>query len=158
MVGRDYVSCTVYPMKYDRGLVVLRCVVVIPSLHNGFTWYIYPYSPALLTGMGLLPDKKNRGLRLRREGRERFPRHRLRWRGKRSRHSLRNPQFYVPVKRPMGQSCDMTRILKDHFSGTITLHAEFKSISHDLEWHNYKCPMLTIKHFYSSVILRCETL
>ena len=127
VVGRAYVSCAVYPMKYDRGLVVLRRVVFIPPLYNGFTWSIYPYSPALLTGMGLLPGTKNRGLHLRRECRERFPRHRLqrkpvvsnpgmhhgimhdgignlRWRRKRSRHSrcMRNLQFYVSIKRPMG--------------------------------------------------------
>ena len=82
------------------------------------------------TNMGLLPDTKNCGLLMRRECRERFPRHRdpdkhhgtcvmyvpwwitgsltcgfvwSRWRGKRSRHSQRmwNPQFYVSGKRPI---------------------------------------------------------
>ena len=83
------------------------------------------------SGMGLLPDTYNCGLRMRRECR--FPRHRLQrkppvsdpgmhhgacvthvpwcmsgsltrgWRGKRSRHSrrMRNPHFYVSGKRPM---------------------------------------------------------
>ena len=80
--------------------------------------------------MGLLPDTQICGLRVRRECRERFSRHRLqrkpldsdtgmhlacaravmhvgianlRWRGKRSRHSrrMRNPQFCVSGKRPM---------------------------------------------------------
>ena len=86
--------------------------------------------------MGLLPDTWNCGLRMRRECRERFPRHQLQrkplvsnpgmhhgtcvthvpWcmsgsltcggRGKRSRHSrrMRNPQFYVSGKRPIGKS------------------------------------------------------
>ena len=80
--------------------------------------------------MGLLPDTQNCGLRMRRECRERFPRHRRlaiptcitaraharcmpvslsrgflwsRWREKRSRHSrrMRNPQICVSGKRPM---------------------------------------------------------
>ena len=79
--------------------------------------------------MGLLPDTQNCGLRMRRECQERFPRHgrlaipacitartwrtcrdacrgRLnggflwsRWRGKRTRHSRRNPQFCVSGER-----------------------------------------------------------
>ena len=81
--------------------------------------------------MGLLPDTQNWGLRVRRECRERLPRYRFqrkplvndpgmhhgtssarhveianpRWRGKRSRHSrrMRNPQFYVSVKRPIAR-------------------------------------------------------
>ena len=75
--------------------------------------------------MGLLPETQKCGLRMRWECRERFPRHRLqrkplvidpdmhhdtcvtanpRWRGKRTRHCrrMRNPQFYVSGKRPMG--------------------------------------------------------
>ena len=82
--------------------------------------------------MGLLPDTQNCGLRMRRECRERFPRHRglaipacitarasrawcmsgsltsgflwSRWREKRSRPSrcMRNLQFYVSGKWPMG--------------------------------------------------------
>ena len=77
--------------------------------------------------MGLLPDPNYCGLRMRRECRERFPRHRglaipcathvpwcmsglltsgfiwSRWRGKRSRHSprMRNPHICVSGKRPM---------------------------------------------------------
>ena len=76
--------------------------------------------------MGLSPDTQNCGLRMRRECRERCPRHRglaipscimsrclsesltsgflwSRWRGKRSRHSrrMRNPQFCEPGKRPI---------------------------------------------------------
>ena len=78
--------------------------------------------------MGLLTDTQNCGLRMRREYREGFPRHRglaiptctaarawrmpgsptndfllSRWRGKRSRHSRRmhTPQFCVSGKRPM---------------------------------------------------------
>ena len=68
--------------------------------------------------MGLFPDTYNWGLRMRRESRERFPRHRglviptcitaracvthVPWcmPGKRSR-SIRSPQFYVSGKRPM---------------------------------------------------------
>ena len=89
-----------------------------------------------LCGMGLLPDTQNRGLRMRRECRERFPRHRIQRKllvsdpgmhhgtcvthvpwcmsgslncgsdGKRSQDSrrMRNSQFYVSGKRPMGKS------------------------------------------------------
>ena len=81
--------------------------------------------------MGLLPDTQNLGLRMRRECRERFPRHQPQRKplvsdpgmhqgtrvthvpwcisgslncGKRSRHSrrMRNSQFYVSGKRPIG--------------------------------------------------------
>ena len=71
--------------------------------------------------MGLLPDTQNCGLRMRQVCQERFPRYQLqrkplvsdpvmhvgiaylRWRGKRSRHSLcmRNTQFCVHGKRPI---------------------------------------------------------
>ena len=68
--------------------------------------------------MGLLPDTQNGGLCMRRECRERFPRHHglaipttsgflwSRWRGKRSRHSrrMRIPQVCVSGKRPMALS------------------------------------------------------
>ena len=92
------------------------------------------------SGMGLLPDTKNYGLRTRRELRERFPRHHglaiptcitahawcmpgsltsrflwSRWRRKRSRHSrlMRNPQFYVSGKRPM-QLTTLSNFLSQH--------------------------------------------
>ena len=81
-----------------------------------------------INAMDLLPNMKDCGFRMRRECRERFPRHRLQrkplisdpcmhharaamhvgianplWRGKRSPHSrcMRNPQFYISGKRPM---------------------------------------------------------
>ena len=64
--------------------------------------------------MGLLSNMWNCGLRIRREYRERFPRHRLQRKplvsdpGKRSRHSwrVRNTQFYVSRKRPIRPSLD----------------------------------------------------
>ena len=110
--------------------VLCHLGVYIGSSRDSWSYKTQPYVTIPIIGtkqlnylrMGLLPDKSNCGLRMRRECRERFPHHRglaiptcimpgsltcgflrSRWRGKRSRHarSMRNPQCFVSGKRPM---------------------------------------------------------
>ena len=112
-------------------------VCTIPTLNTVLLTHLLEYlwhaswhmQICVLHSMGLLPDTENCGLRMHRECRERFPRHRiqskpsryasrhvrdaravmhvgiaqLRWREKRTRQSrcLRNPQFYVSGKWPI---------------------------------------------------------
>ena len=109
-------------------------IQLVTITRDGWRCLIYlrdhqiPRSCGRSTTTCLIPDTYNCGLCMRREYRERFPRHcglviptcisprvsgmpgsltngfiRSRWRGKRSRHSrcMRNPQFYVSGKRPM---------------------------------------------------------
>ena len=101
---------------------------------------IYSYSgiknTCWLQAMGLLSDSWNCGLRMCRECRERFPRHRLqrmhvgidnpRWRGKRSRQSrcMRSPPFYVSDKRTIAKT-----LLKIKAYLTVGwLHENFKQL------------------------------
>ena len=80
------------------------------------------------TCMGLLPDTQNCGLRMRRECRERFPRHRalaiptcFTTRAGRSRHSrrMRNPQFCVSGKRPIENKNNMIAVFFPGFNRCI---------------------------------------
>ena len=126
---------------WDRAQVVIFWSNVIPvpfACEIRYSWQFIlrtqiTQGASFTAWMCLLPDTRNCGLRMRRECRERFPRHRRlamptcgtcvthvpwcmpasltsgflwsRWRGKRSRHSRRmhNRQFGASDKRPMGQ-------------------------------------------------------
>ena len=113
------IVCWMYYLVSE--ILIYACIFIIPQHWDyACSWCSFP--------MGLLPDTENCELRMRRECRERFPRHPLqrkplvsdpgmhharavmhvgitnpRWRGKRSRHFRRmhNPQFIVSGKRPI---------------------------------------------------------
>ena len=110
-------KCTHFPVnKMNLKVSYAKCHFIQASVRNGC--------------MGLLTDTQNCRLRMRREYRERFPRHRAthvpwcmpgsltsgflwsRWQEKRSRHSrcMRNPHFCVSGKRPMALACDTRAI------------------------------------------------
>ena len=133
--------------------------------------------------MGLLPDTWNCGLRMRRECRERFPRHRRlaiptcvihvpwcmpgsltsgflwsRWRGKCSQHSrrIRNPQFCVSGKKPIAHCCEKTKPLIQRNQHVPDHHVSHKCNLFSIRLNvMIRVRIITIEFAYTTLKRKC---